>query len=294
MKKIVVLIYCLTLVLPVCFIGALPAAAQEEDDTIPSRDVFFSPEERRELEGGSNEDGGTVGAEGGGGTVGAEGGDSGFIKLKNPFAFEGGLIELIEVFVTDIIIPLGAVIAALAIIYSGFLFVTARGDTEQLKKARQSFLYAVIGAAILLGSWAIAVGIKATIDRIRGSVSLEGEAAEMQMAQAGGSQVVGSDPFGCTARLRTEMETFGDFACGVFDVLTLLIPILSAAALLLFFWGLVVFIANADNETKRAESRHKMLWGIVALFVLVSFMGIIRILAGDFGFEVGVFPFFKN
>jgi len=52
---------------------------------------------------------------------------------------------------------------ALAVIYSGFLFVFARGNSEKLGKAKDALLYTLIGAAILLGSWAIAEMIQATV-----------------------------------------------------------------------------------------------------------------------------------
>ena len=55
---------------------------------------------------------------------------------------------------------------ALAIIYSGFLFVFAMGNPEKLKKAKDALLYSLIGAAILLGSWAIANLIVTTINNI--------------------------------------------------------------------------------------------------------------------------------
>ncbi len=58
---------------------------------------------------------------------------------------------------------LGIPLVALAIIYSGFLFVAARGNPESLNKAKSALLYSVIGAAILLGAWAIAKLIKETV-----------------------------------------------------------------------------------------------------------------------------------
>jgi len=61
------------------------------------------------------------------------------------------------------IIKIGMPIVALAIIYCGFLFVEARGNTEKLTKAKSALLYTIIGAAILLGSWAIAGLIANTV-----------------------------------------------------------------------------------------------------------------------------------
>jgi hypothetical protein len=68
------------------------------------------------------------------------------------------------------VIKIGIPIVALAIIYSGFLFVTARGNPESLKTAKSALLYSVIGAAILLGAWAIAQLISDTVLEIGNSV----------------------------------------------------------------------------------------------------------------------------
>ncbi|MDP2598813.1 MAG: hypothetical protein Q8P49_03220 [Candidatus Liptonbacteria bacterium] len=54
-----------------------------------------------------------------------------------------------------------------------------------------------------------------------------------------------------------------------------LIPLLLAVAVLLFLWGLVKFIANIGDETARAAGKSLMVWGMIALFVMVSFWGII-------------------
>ena len=61
------------------------------------------------------------------------------------------------------VLKIGIPIIALAIIYSGFLFVAARGNEEKLTKAKSALLYTLIGAAILLGSWAIAQLISETV-----------------------------------------------------------------------------------------------------------------------------------
>jgi len=60
-------------------------------------------------------------------------------------------------------LKIGIPVIALAIIYSGFLFVAARGNSEKLSKAKSALLYTLIGAAILLGSWAIAKLISETV-----------------------------------------------------------------------------------------------------------------------------------
>jgi len=85
--------------------------------------------------------------------------DSG--KIVNPINAStlDGLIKTI----LEGVLKIGIPIIALAIIYCGFLFVSARGNPESIKKAKESLIYTLIGAAILLGAWAIALLIKDTV-----------------------------------------------------------------------------------------------------------------------------------
>ena len=61
------------------------------------------------------------------------------------------------------VIRIGMPLVALAIIYCGFLFVSARGNSESIKKAKESLMYTLIGAAIIIGSWALAQLISDTV-----------------------------------------------------------------------------------------------------------------------------------
>jgi hypothetical protein len=85
-------------------------------------------------------------------------------KIVNPLASKGidsvqGLIKIL----LQGLIRIGFPIVALAILYSGFLFVAARGNSEKLETAKQSLMYSIIGAVILLGSWSIAMLISETV-----------------------------------------------------------------------------------------------------------------------------------
>ncbi len=83
-------------------------------------------------------------------------------KIVNPLSTTNTLPELIQKILTGVL-KIGIPIVALAIVYCGFLFVFARGKPEELKKAREALLWTVIGAAILLGAWALAKMISATV-----------------------------------------------------------------------------------------------------------------------------------
>lgn len=65
--------------------------------------------------------------------------------------------------VLDAIVRILMPVIAIMFIVSGFLFVTAGGDTKKLDNAKQTFFGTVIGAAIVLGAWALATAIAGTI-----------------------------------------------------------------------------------------------------------------------------------
>jgi hypothetical protein len=88
------------------------------------------------------------------------------IKILNPFKADT-IQELIKSIVNDILMPIGGVVAVMMIMYAGYLFVTARGNETQITKAKQALLWAVIGAAILLGAWVISTAISATINQLK-------------------------------------------------------------------------------------------------------------------------------
>ncbi len=85
--------------------------------------------------------------------------------INNPLPEVTDLKDFLKT-ILKAVIKLGIPLVALAIIYSGFLFVTALGNAEKLSKAKDAFIWSLIGAAVLLGSWAIAELIVDTVETI--------------------------------------------------------------------------------------------------------------------------------
>ncbi len=84
-------------------------------------------------------------------------------KIVNPLGpGNDNITSFIKTFL-DGVITIGIPVVALAVIYCGFLFVQARGKPDEITKAKDALLYTLIGAAILLGSWAIAQLISDTV-----------------------------------------------------------------------------------------------------------------------------------
>ncbi len=103
---------------------------------------------------------------GGAGTGGTSGGPPPqIVKLENPLKV-GSIPEFFALLI-DVLLIFAVPIIVFFIIYAGFLFVTARGNEDQIKKAKNALLWTVIGAVLLLGAKTLLAIIINTVDQLR-------------------------------------------------------------------------------------------------------------------------------
>ncbi|MBI2086729.1 MAG: hypothetical protein HYT69_00960 [Candidatus Zambryskibacteria bacterium] len=73
------------------------------------------------------------------------------------------------------------------------------------------------------------------------------------------------------------------------DIIEVTVPVIAGLALLVFFWGLTRFILNVSGDEKAiSEGKNLMVWGLIALFIMVSVWGILRFLSSEFGFDPSI------
>ena len=74
------------------------------------------------------------------------------------------------------VVEILAIAAVCYIMWAGFLFVKAQGNPEELKTAKQALMHALIGTAIVLGAWGLAMVIANTVNKITNNndVTLKG------------------------------------------------------------------------------------------------------------------------
>lgn len=70
-------------------------------------------------------------------------------------------------------------------------------------------------------------------------------------------------------------QTFGGIIITLQDWVKALVPLAIGVAVIVFIWGMIVFIGNSGSEEKRAEGRQRMIWGVIALFAIVSVWGLV-------------------
>ncbi len=80
----------------------------------------------------------------------------------------------------------------------------------------------------------------------------------------------------------------------VFDVLTVLtdfffnvVPLLMSVAVLVFFWGIIKFIAQAGDERAVEEGKGFIIYGLVGIFVIITLWGIVGFMQESLGLGGG-------
>jgi len=85
---------------------------------------------------------------------------------------------------------------------------------------------------------------------------------------------------GCTLATSAKLgDLFGYVACIISKSI---IPLIFALAVAMFIWGVAQYVINSDEEAKKAKGKSFMIWGIIALFVMVSMWGLVSIIGNTF------------
>ena len=84
------------------------------------------------------------------------------------------------------------------------------------------------------------------------------------------------------------LGAISNLATGITGIINILIPACMALAVLAFFWGLVKYIASASDEAAKEGGKTLMIWGMIALFVMVALWGILGWVQGQLGISGSV------
>lgn len=144
--------------------------------------------------------------------------------------------------VDDLITPLALLFAGVMIIWSGFLFVTAQGDPAAISKAKQNFIWTVVGVAIVLAS-------KAIVDYVTGLL---------------GTGATGTG----TALVTTITNLFKNQ----------IIPFMFVLVTVYFCWGIVTYVRAGGDQKAIDTGKQHMIWGIIGMAIMASAWGIVEMI----------------
>ncbi len=99
------------------------------------------------------------------------------------------------------------------------------------------------------------------------------------------SASVAALPLLASAQGTFQSTYFTQFLDQVKTIMKAVIPLLITAAIIIFFYEIVMFIKSKDkgDAAKAEAARMGIVWSLVAIFIMLSFLGIIRILQSATG-----------
>ena len=170
------------------------------------------------------------------------------------------------------IIPVLVSLGVVYFIWGVVKYVIADGE-EAKKKGKDIMIYGVIGFTVIVGLWGF-------VNILVNTFGLSGTVAPSLSPVAGTSS---------TCTMGTNFQgVLGYVTCIINNSV---IPLIFALATVMFIWGAVnFFIINADEEAKRAQGKQFMIWGIIALAVMLSVWGLVGILSSTFGVNSSILP----
>jgi hypothetical protein len=172
------------------------------------------------------------------------------------------------------IVPVLIALGVVYFVWGVVQYVIADGE-EAKTKGKDRMIYGLIGFAIIVSLWGL-------VNILVSTFHLNNAVPTVTLSTGTGSSCGG---ISSTSKLQ-------DVLCYATSIInSSIIPLIFALAGLMFIWGVVnFFILNADEEAKRAQGKQFMIWGIVALAVMLSVWGLVHILGVTFGVDSSILP----
>ncbi len=189
----------------------------------------------------------------------------------------------------DILNALIPVLVLLGVVYFvwGVISFMIGADEEQKTKGRNKIIYGIIGLVVIVGMWGIVGLVKSSfgLDQANSAIINPANIVDNNL------QVANSKNCFSTFQSGGKLGDLFNYATCIIS--TSVIPLLFVLATAIFVWGVVQYVINDQEEAKRAKGRSFMIWGIIALTVMVSIWGLVGILRNTFGID-NVLPQVKS
>lgn len=85
-------------------------------------------------------------------------------RICNPIKFPNFISFALEL--VNVVIQYGALLIVVFIVFAGFKFVTAQGNSEKVSEAKKMLTWIIVGAFVLLGVYVIKAAICGTIEQL--------------------------------------------------------------------------------------------------------------------------------
>ena len=99
--------------------------------------------------------------------------------------------------------------------------------------------------------------------------------------------VLSFSPMLAMAATAPDLSGISGLITNIGGILNKIIPLFVALAIIFFFWGLVQFLRSAGNKEKHEEGKNHMIYGVIAIAVMISLFGLITWLQNTLGVSSG-------
>ena len=120
------------------------------------------------------------------------------VGIENPIQGKTEVKDIIAS-VLKIVVEIAIPIVVLMVIYSGFMYVMARGNAEAVEKAHKTLTWTLVGAAILLGAQLIANVLVDTVSNITNDSGVKDVKTTSSSSSSGSNSNTGSNSSSTTA-----------------------------------------------------------------------------------------------
>jgi fumarate reductase subunit D len=90
-----------------------------------------------------------------------------------------------------------------------------------------------------------------------------------------------------TPFLTLAQTTIQNIITTVRDIASSLIPLFMIFAVAVFLWGIVKYVTAAGDEEKAKSAKGYIIYGLIGIFVMIAFWGIIEIVTQTFDIRPG-------
>jgi len=227
---------------------------------------------------------GTYGSSGGNTTGGVANGQTIAERCGDQVKDIGNIICRIS-FILNSIIPILMVLGVVYFVW-GVITYMIGSDEEAKKKGRDRIIFGIIGLVVIVGMWGL-------VNLVVDSFGLGNP--NIPVVNPVNVVTTRSSTSCFTTYQGTGKPTLADVINYVTCVIgASVIPLLFILAVASFIWGVVQYVINSDEEAKRAKGRNYMIWGIIALVVMVSIWGLVQIFGNTFGINTNFYPTVKT
>lgn len=200
------------------------------------------------------------------------------------------LSDIINIYIIPILVSIG-----LIVFLWGILKYVSSGDDEEKRNSGRNFmLYGVVGLFIMVSVWGLVAIINRTFGIGQGGAPsgipiVPGKMDGDTTNPSNTTFLTTCSEFFPAGGFNPQRPTkYSEIVCLALGYIQASINVLIALSLVVFLYGVIKYVISKGGEEKeRGKARGFMLYGIIALFVMISVWGLVAIINRTLGLGQG-------